>query len=79
MTRRWVLAAFGFLAVATPMTYGIVRMIPIYRQIPHAKGPLPSFDVATIKPAQDTFTGGKSPQEVRCGVTTLYCRGEQHV
>ena len=43
--RKGVLAVLGLLAMA-----GIIRMIPMYGQILHASGPLPSFEVATIKP-----------------------------
>jgi bla regulator protein blaR1 len=50
MGRKMILAAFGFLAMAAPMAFGIVRMIPIYGQILHASGPLPSFEVVTIRP-----------------------------
>jgi uncharacterized protein (TIGR03435 family) len=47
--RKVTLAVLGLLAVA-PMAFGIVRLIPMYGQILHATGPLPSFEVATIKP-----------------------------
>ena len=50
MVRKKVLAAFGFLAVAAPIAFGIVRMVPMYGQILHADGPLPSFEVVTIRP-----------------------------
>ncbi|MEO6815494.1 MAG: TIGR03435 family protein, partial [Edaphobacter sp.] len=52
--RKMILAAFGFLVIAVPMAFGIVRMIPLYGQILHASGPLPSFEVATIKPWKPT-------------------------
>ncbi len=48
--KKMVLAALGFLAIAAPVAFGIVRMVPMYGQILHASGPLPSFEVATIKP-----------------------------
>jgi bla regulator protein blaR1 len=49
--RKMVLAAFGFLAIAAPVVaFGIARMVPMHGQILHASGPLPSFEVATIKP-----------------------------
>jgi bla regulator protein BlaR1 len=49
--RKMVLAAFGFLAIVAPVVaFGIVRMVPMHGQILHASGPLPSFEVATIKP-----------------------------
>lgn len=45
-----MLAVPGLLAMAAPMAFGIICMIPMYGQILHASGPLPSFEVATIKP-----------------------------
>ncbi len=36
--------------VALPVLYGVVRATPFYGQILHAEGPLPKFEVATIKP-----------------------------
>jgi bla regulator protein blaR1 len=48
--RKMVLAALGLLAMATPVAFGTVRMTPMYGQILHASGPLPSFEVTTIKP-----------------------------
>jgi bla regulator protein BlaR1 len=50
MRRTMGLGACGFLAIAVPVAFGIVRMIPLQGQILHAAGPLPSFEVATIKP-----------------------------
>ena len=50
MRRTMGLGACGFLAIAVPVAFGIVRMIPLQGQILHATGPLPSFEVATIKP-----------------------------
>jgi bla regulator protein BlaR1 len=38
------------LAIAAPVAFGIAGMIPIHGQILHASGPLPSFEVTTIKP-----------------------------
>ncbi|NYF78870.1 M56 family metallopeptidase [Granulicella arctica] len=48
--RKMVLAALGLLAIAAPVAFGVVRMIPMYGQILHASGPLPSFEVASIRP-----------------------------
>lgn len=47
---RTCLLSFTLLAVALPMMYGLVRATPFYGQILHADGPLPTFEVATIKP-----------------------------
>jgi bla regulator protein BlaR1 len=40
----------GLFAVAGPVAFGVVRMASVHAQILHASGPLPSFEVATIKP-----------------------------
>jgi bla regulator protein blaR1 len=48
--RKMILAACGFLALVAPLAFGNVRMIPIHGQILHASGPLPSFEVVTIRP-----------------------------
>ncbi|HTF66585.1 MAG TPA: M56 family metallopeptidase [Edaphobacter sp.] len=45
-----LLSASTLLAVAVPVMYGIVRATPFYGQILHSQGPMPSFEVATIKP-----------------------------
>jgi bla regulator protein BlaR1 len=50
LPRKIMLAIFVFAVVAVPMALGIVRVIPIYGQILHASGPLPSFEVASIRP-----------------------------
>ena len=47
---RRIVAAFGLLAFTAPVAFGIVRIIPMYGQILHSSGPLPSFEVATIRP-----------------------------
>ena len=46
------LAAFGLVAVAGPLAFGVMRAIPIYAQLLHPSGPLPSFAVASIRPSQ---------------------------
>jgi bla regulator protein BlaR1 len=46
------LAAFGLVAVAGPVAFGVMRAIPIYAQLLHPSGPLPSFAVASIRPSQ---------------------------
>lgn len=42
----WLAAA----AFAAPLALGLVRVLPRYDQILHATGPLPSFEVATVRP-----------------------------
>jgi bla regulator protein blaR1 len=51
--KKALLATAGFAAIAGPVAFGVVRMIPLHVQILHATGPLPSYEVATIKPDQD--------------------------
>ena len=48
--RKIVLAAFGLLAMTAPVAFGIAPTVPMHGQILHASGPLPSFEVATIRP-----------------------------
>ncbi len=48
-----MLAALAVVTIAVPMAFGVVRIIPLYGQIIHATGPLPSFEVATVKPAPE--------------------------
>jgi uncharacterized protein (TIGR03435 family) len=51
LARKIMLAAFALLTIGAPMAFGVLRMTPImYGQVLHASGPLPSFEVATIKP-----------------------------
>ena len=47
-----ILSSLGFLAVFTPVIFGLVRINPSYAQILQATGPRPAFEVATIKPAK---------------------------
>ena len=47
---RRIVAALGLLACTAPVAFGIASIIPIYGQILHSTGPLPSFEVATIRP-----------------------------
>jgi uncharacterized protein (TIGR03435 family) len=48
--RRIVLGALGLLGLAASVAFGQPPTLPINAQIPHATDPLPSFEVATIKP-----------------------------
>jgi bla regulator protein BlaR1 len=45
-----LLQVSALLAIAVPVMYGMVRVTPFYGQILQAQGPLPSFEVATVKP-----------------------------
>jgi len=49
--RKMAFAALGTLAMTTPAAFGNIRMIPMHSQILHPSEPLPSFEVATIKPS----------------------------
>lgn len=55
--RKTALALAGVAAIAAPVAFGMMRMIPIYGQISEAAGPLPSFEVATIKPSDPARPG----------------------
>lgn len=52
MGRKIALAVFGLVVVAAPVAFGVVRVIPLSAQVLRANGPLPSFEVATIKPLE---------------------------
>ena len=45
------------LAVVLPVAVSIMAGVQVHGQILHATGPLPSFEVATIKPAHPGATG----------------------
>ena len=49
LAKKLPLAAAALCAVAVPVLLGVVRMIPMYGQALKATGPLPSFEVATIR------------------------------
>ena len=51
MGRKLVLTALGLLAMTAPLAFGLVRMIPVHGQVLHASEPLPSFEVATVRPS----------------------------
>ncbi|MGA1984596.1 MAG: TIGR03435 family protein [Acidobacteriaceae bacterium] len=57
LTGKLALAAFALVAIAGPVGFGVVRMIPMYGQIPDAAGPLPAFEVAAIKPSDPERRG----------------------
>ena len=48
--KRLLLAALALGVVAGPVAFGLMQEAPPTGQILHATGPLPSFEVATIKP-----------------------------
>ncbi len=46
------MASLAAIFLIAPLALGLTRLIPMYDQILHATGPLPSFEVATIRPWQ---------------------------
>ncbi|HUZ94902.1 MAG TPA: TIGR03435 family protein [Edaphobacter sp.] len=48
--KKIIFTTLGFLTIAMPSAFGIMRMVPVHAQILHASGPVPSFEVATIRP-----------------------------
>ena len=50
ITKKLLLAALAFATVAGPVAFGLIQQAPPAGQILHATGPLPSFEVASIKP-----------------------------
>ena len=50
--RKALLASTALAALSVPIALGVVRFFPVSAQILHATGPLPSFEVATIRPWQ---------------------------
>jgi bla regulator protein blaR1 len=61
--RKMVLAALVLLVIATPVAFGLVRMTPMYGQILHASGPLPSFEVVSIRPWKRPPTPSPPPSD----------------
>lgn len=76
MGRKIALCLFCLVATAAPVAYGVMRQISLSTQVLHAVGPLPSFEVATIKPlegAPPPMPGGPpplAPDEVRLFANT---------
>jgi uncharacterized protein (TIGR03435 family) len=63
--KRIILATAGVATVAVPVAFGVVGIIPLYAQILHATGPLPSYEVATIKPEGGERVVGSLPGNMR--------------
>ena len=57
------LTALGLAAIAVPLAFGVVRMIPVYGQVLKATGPLPSYEVVVIKPSQEGARGASTEGE----------------
>ena len=54
--KKAILATASLVAIAGPVAFGVVRLVPLHVQILHATGPLPSYEVATIKPINEPIT-----------------------
>jgi uncharacterized protein (TIGR03435 family) len=52
LSRKLLLITAAFAGLAVPVALGIVRVFPVSAQILHSAGPLPSFEIATIRPWQ---------------------------
>jgi uncharacterized protein (TIGR03435 family) len=63
--KKAILALAGLVAIAGPVAFGVVQMIPLHVQILHATGPLPSYEVATIKPEAGPHIPGSLAKDIR--------------
>ncbi len=63
VVRKIALAVLGFVAIAGPLAFGVVRMIPVYGQVLKATGPPLSYDVIVIKPSKDPAQGADTEGE----------------
>ena len=55
--KKSLLAAMAVGVTAAPVFFGGMRLIPVYGQMLHASGPLPSYEVAVFKPSQEPAQG----------------------
>jgi bla regulator protein BlaR1 len=49
-TRTVMLILFGLATLVIPLALGMIHALPVYGQVLYRDGPLPSFEVATVKP-----------------------------
>jgi len=49
---RTTLTTLAIATIGMPLAFGLMRMMPVAGQLYHATQPMPSFEVATIKPSQ---------------------------
>ncbi len=68
LARKFILAAFALTTISAPIAFGVVRMIPLYGQMVHANGPMPSYEVATIKPVDESVP--PQPGQMRTTIKT---------
>lgn len=51
VAKKLLLAAIGLAVLAGPLAFGVMHENPLFVQLLRASGPLPTFEVATIKPS----------------------------
>ena len=61
--RKLLLAVVAVAAIAAPLAFGVLRMIPMYGQVFRATGPLPSYEVVVIKPSKEDAHGASTDGE----------------
>lgn len=54
--RTMILVVSGVATVLIPIAFGMVHALPAYGQVLYSEGPLPVFEVATIRPMQNAPT-----------------------
>ena len=68
VTRKMMLMLFGMGTFLCPVVFGMVHTLPLYGQVLYTNGPLPSFEVATIKP----MPSGPPPTPAPPGGSTVH-------
>jgi uncharacterized protein (TIGR03435 family) len=63
LVRKAALAGLGVAAIAGPVAFGVVRMIPIYGQVFKPTGPGISYEVVVIKPSKEEAHGASTTGE----------------
>lgn len=69
------LASLAVIGLTAPVALGLTRLTPLYDQILHATGPLPSFEVATIRPSKRPLPPPPGEQVIRERVEILPAAG----
>lgn len=60
LPKQLMLAALATAAVAGPVAFGLMQEAPLTGQILHANGPLPSFEVASIRPNHSASSSSRT-------------------
>jgi bla regulator protein BlaR1 len=68
LLRTMLLTVFGFATLLLPLALGMVHALPLYGQVLYRDGPLPSFEVATIK----VLPNGPPPTSPPHGESTVH-------